>query len=138
LKNDDDDLEDIFQSVRGIRERTPLREYPEGSELNSGLSGTHLDEKESETGHESQEYRPFRSKYSIFYPKMCRPASDENENTCTQTLSQDENKLGREENENEAKNEKIEQERKNDNMNEDAAEENKDNDEQKKKRDDNY
>ena len=47
LKNDDDDLEDIFQSIRGIREHTPLREYPEGPELNRGLSGTDLDGQES-------------------------------------------------------------------------------------------
>ena len=53
LKNDDDDLEDIFQSVRDIREHTPLREYPERPELNRGLSGTDLDGQESESDQKS-------------------------------------------------------------------------------------
>ena len=63
LKNDDDELEDIFLGVRGIREQTPLREYPERPELNRGLSGIDFDEQESEQ--KSPQRRPFKSKYSI-------------------------------------------------------------------------
>ena len=114
-------MEDIFQSVRGLRERTPLREYPErpdGPELNHGLSGTNLDVQESETEQKSPQIRPFRSKYSIFYPKMCRPDPDENENRSTQTSSQDKNEHEREANEDEVNNENTKQAKRNENMKE--------------------
>ena len=115
LKNDDDDMEDIFQSVQGLRERTPLRECPERPELNRGLSGTNLDGQESETEQKSPQFRPFRSKYSIFYPKMCQPDPDENENTSAKTSSQDKNEHEREVNEDKADNENTKQGKRNEN-----------------------
>ena len=128
LKIDDDSLEDIFQSVRGIRERTPSRDdYPERPELNYGLSGTEFDGQESdrdEKNPQGLQRRPFRGKYSIFYPKMCEPDPDENKNSCSQTLSQDKNERKREATNNEANNENIKQGRKNENMKEDASEAN--------------
>ena len=130
LKNDDDDMEDIFESVRGLRERTPLREYPERPELNHGLSGTNLDGQESETEQKSPQFRPFRSKYSIFYPKMCKPDPDENENTGAQTSSQDKNENEREANEDEANNENIEHGQRNENMKEGDIEGNNANDQE--------
>ena len=114
LKNEDDELEDISLGVRGIREQSPLREYPERPELNRGLSGTDFDEQESEQ--KSPQRRPFKSKYSIFYPKMCKPDPDENKNTSVQTLSQDRNEL--EANEDEANDENIKQGQRNENMKE--------------------
>lgn len=53
------------------------------------------------------QFRPFRSKYSIFYPKMnpTKPDEDENKNIIDQTWSQDKNELGRGANENQANNE---------------------------------
>jgi len=83
-QNDDDSLEDIFQNIRGIREQTPERPV-----LNYGLSGTDLDEQENTDEETPQQTggrrRPFKSKYSIFYPKMCDPEPDENENTSLKT-----------------------------------------------------
>ena len=114
-ENDDEELEDIFQGVRGIRERTPLREHPERPELNRGLSGADFDEQETEQ--KSPQHCPFRSKYSIFYPKMRQPGPDKNENTTIGT-SQGQNELGHEANEDEAKNEDIKQGQRNDNMKE--------------------
>ena len=116
MKNDDDELEDIFLGVRGIREQSPLREYPERPELNRGLSGTDFDEQESEQ--KSPQRRPFKSKYSIFYPKMCQPDTDESKNTSAQTLSQNRNELENEANEDEANNENIKQGQRNENMKE--------------------
>ena len=60
------------------------------------------------------QFRPFRSKYSIFYPKMnpTKPDEDENKNTSGQTWSQDKNELGRGANENQANNEGIQGHRK--------------------------
>ena len=53
------------------------------------------------------QFRPFRSRYSIFYPKMnpTKPDEDENKNTSGQSLSQDKNELGRGANKNQANNE---------------------------------
>merc|ERR1712131_363609 len=83
-QNDDDSLEDIFQNIRGIREQTPERPV-----LNYGLSGTDLDEQENTDEETPQQTggrrRPFKSKYSIFYPKMCDPEPDENEKTSLKT-----------------------------------------------------
>ena len=118
-ENDDEELEDIFQGVRGIRERTPLREHPERPELNRGLSGADFDEQESEQ--KSPQRCPFRSKYSIFYPKMRQPGPDKNENTTIGT-SQGQNELGREANEDEAKNEDIKQGQRKENMKEGVIE----------------
>ena len=125
-ENDDEELEDIFQGVRGIRERTPLREHPERPELNRGLSGADFDEQETEQ--ESPQHCPFKSKYSIFYPKMCKPDPDESENTNVQTLSQDRNEL--EANEDEANDENIKQGKRYENMKEDDIEGNNANDQE--------
>jgi len=95
-QNDDDSLEDIFQNIRGIREQTPERPV-----LNYGLSGTDLDEQENTDEETPQQTggrrRPFKSKYSIFYPKMCDPEPDENKNTSLKTNQKmNKNELGRE------------------------------------------
>lgn len=126
-ENDDEELENIFQGVRGIRERTPLREHPERPELNRGLSGADFDEQETEQ--KSPQRCPFRSKYSIFYPKMCQPSTDKNENTTIGT-SQGQNELGREANEDEAKNEDIKQGQRKENMKEGVIEEENANDQE--------
>ena len=96
IQNDDDSLEDIFQNIRGIREQTPERPV-----LNYGLSGTDLDEQENTDEETPQQTggrrRPFKSKYSIFYPKMCDPEPDENKNTSLKTNQKmNKNELGRE------------------------------------------
>ena len=80
-----------------------------------------------ETEQKSPQRCPFRSKYSIFYPKMRQPGPDKNENTTIGT-SQGQNELGalrslgREANEDEAKNEDIKQGQRNENMKEGVIE----------------
>ena len=68
------------------------------------------------------QFRPFRSRYSIFYPKMnpTKPDEDENKNTSGQSLSQDKNELGRGANKNQANNE--DQGQRKENMKEGAIE----------------
>lgn len=56
-----------------------MRACAERTELCNGLSVAGYDGNESDADERNPQWRrPFKSKYSIFYPKMCEPENQEN------------------------------------------------------------
>ena len=68
----------MFQNIRDIRERSPSRDFTERPVLFDGLSVAGFDGQESDADEKNPQWRrPFKSKYSIFYPKMCENEKQE-------------------------------------------------------------